>query len=249
MDNFRKPEMILCIITTAALIGTSTYFYKKNQSLEEELEKIDDRLSTTVNKVQEMGKYGDNIQQIGQAFKNLRATVDSQKSAIEDFHNLIEQFRNTIDRQQDFIDAIVTELRNNDIEIKMPYNDRRFNSRFYPDDRLRSRLDKPTDTDRFHDRDTDRFHDRDTDRYHDRDTDRFHERDRERDRNRTRDYERERDHDRYRDYDTTRSKRDKNLVHSNQDDDDDDVLKQVEAIKAKKQGSKRMSRVNDDSDS
>ena len=113
MEHFKKPEMIIALITAAALVGSSGYFYKKQQGLEEEINKIQDNLATNIKMVREFSTYGDHIRQLATAIKELNAHINSQR-------NIMDDYRTILDSHQDSFEIIVNALKEQGLDLKLP---------------------------------------------------------------------------------------------------------------------------------
>ena len=54
METLKKPETVITLINTAALLGVSVYFYRRINLLEQEIDKHTEHLTSTIKKVKEM---------------------------------------------------------------------------------------------------------------------------------------------------------------------------------------------------
>lgn len=90
MDSLKRPETIISLINTAALLGASIYFYKKINNLELELNKHSEHLTTTVKKVKEMTIYKKHIAALGNAIKELNGAMGNSYRDVENLKQLVK---------------------------------------------------------------------------------------------------------------------------------------------------------------
>ena len=113
MDSLKRPETVISLINTAALLGASIYFYKKINNLELELNKHSEHLTTTVRKVKEMTIYKKHIAALGNAIKELNGAVGNSYRDVENLKELVKYQSNQISE----LHAILSKL---EIEEKAP---------------------------------------------------------------------------------------------------------------------------------
>jgi len=119
MDSFKKPETVISLFNTAALLSASIYFYKKINSLEVELNKHSENLTSTVKKVREIGIYKKHIAVLGNALKELNSALGSSYRDIEVLKEIVKYQANQIDELKTGITKLDPD---NKIEFKLKEN-------------------------------------------------------------------------------------------------------------------------------
>ena len=89
MDTLKKPEMLLGLTNTAALLGASLYFYRRLNNIETDLEKQSEDLLSTINKVKEMQIHKQHIKQLAGAIRELNNVMGSQRNEISSLNNIL----------------------------------------------------------------------------------------------------------------------------------------------------------------
>ena len=97
MDRFKKPEMLLTLVTMTFLIVTTVYFYRRNSSLDEELNKLVDLLAATTKKVRETDLYGTQIKQLEAGTQELNSRIRNQATAIQECQFYLENLAENIE--------------------------------------------------------------------------------------------------------------------------------------------------------
>lgn len=112
MEKVKDPAMVLAIVNSVGLIGTSAYFYKQLEAVRTDMVKITQTLSSLARKVSEIEKHdqgkGEAMHALNEQIKNLNDCVEGLPS-FTDFDNL------NID-----LDALVETLGDNEIEVVRP---------------------------------------------------------------------------------------------------------------------------------
>ena len=90
MNNLKKPERVITLINTAALLGASIYFYRKINNLELELNKHSENLTSTIKKVREIIVYKKHFATLGDAIKKLNNSIIFQNRDIEILKEIVK---------------------------------------------------------------------------------------------------------------------------------------------------------------
>lgn len=107
MENIKKPETVIGLINTAALLGVCVYFYRKTNNLELELNKHSENLTTTVKKVKEtfiykkhiatisdeIRKQSFNMGQLSQDINRLKEVAKIQAAQIAEMQTLFAELK------------------------------------------------------------------------------------------------------------------------------------------------------------
>lgn len=111
MESFKRPEMIVSVVTATGLIGSIIYFYKQESALREKLKEISEHLTTTVNKVRDIQKdvqiNAQHIVDIVKAIQELQTVVNKHAEIMKEFERLIKLFQ----EQQESQDHEINDLR------------------------------------------------------------------------------------------------------------------------------------------
>lgn len=113
MEKFKKPEMILTLITIAFFIGTFVYFYRKTSALDEETGKLIDLLAATTKKVKETDIYAEHIKQLEISTQQLNTYIVSQNRSIQDCQVYIENLLESVD-------VLAEALRSVGYDVRLP---------------------------------------------------------------------------------------------------------------------------------
>ena len=120
MNSIKKPETVITLINTAALLGASIYFYRKINNLELELNKHSEHLTLTVKKVKEIANTKKHIAALANAIKELNQSLGNHNRDI-DFLKEIVKYQN---EQILELQTIVLTLKDEDdkAEFKLKVN-------------------------------------------------------------------------------------------------------------------------------
>jgi len=118
MNSLKKPETVITLINTAALLGASIYFYKKTNNLELELNKHSEHLTLTVKKVKEIANTKKHIAALADAIKKLNHSLGIHNNDIEVLKEIIKYQNNQIKELQ----AFVLKDEDNKEELKLKEN-------------------------------------------------------------------------------------------------------------------------------
>ena len=88
METLKKPETIITLTNTAALLGASVYFYRRINGLEQDLDKYSEHLTTTIKKVREIQVIKQHVGQLAQAIRELNNTAGAQRNELTYLRNL-----------------------------------------------------------------------------------------------------------------------------------------------------------------
>jgi uncharacterized phage infection (PIP) family protein YhgE len=94
MESFKRPEMIVSVVTATGLIGSIIYFYKQESALRERLKELSEHLTTTINKVRDIQKdvqtNASHIIEIVKAVQEVQGVVNKQGEIMKEFERLIK---------------------------------------------------------------------------------------------------------------------------------------------------------------
>jgi len=93
MNSIKKPETVITLLNTAALLGASIYFYRKINNLELELNKHSEHLTLTVKKVKEIANTKKHIAALANAIKEVNQNLGLNSQNI-DFLKEIVKYQN-----------------------------------------------------------------------------------------------------------------------------------------------------------
>ena len=118
MNSLKKPETVITLINTAALLGASIYFYKKTNNLELELNKHSEHLTLTVKKVKEIANTKKHIAALADAIKKLNHSLGSQNNDIEMLKEIIKYQNNQIKELHTFVLSLRDEENKEEFKLK-----------------------------------------------------------------------------------------------------------------------------------
>ena len=84
MESLKRPEMVLSVANTVGLIGVVTYFNKQQQSLQAELVKVSDHLSSTIKKIAELQGQCQQINKVVEMLNRFDTVVRDVRTLSED---------------------------------------------------------------------------------------------------------------------------------------------------------------------
>jgi hypothetical protein len=82
METLKKPETIITLINSTALLGVSVYFHRRINTLEQEMAKHSGHLTSTINTVKDMQITKEHIKQLAHAIRELNGTAAAEKNEI-----------------------------------------------------------------------------------------------------------------------------------------------------------------------
>ena len=101
METIKKPETIISLLNTTALLGVSVYFYRKINALELEVDKNNEHLASTIKKVKEIHVAKDHITQLAGAIKQLNTIITTQRNELQNIRNYSAYQRDQIRELQE----------------------------------------------------------------------------------------------------------------------------------------------------
>ena len=101
METLKKPETIITLINTAALLGASVYFYRRINGLEQEIDKYSEHLTSTIKKVKEMQITKQHVKQLAAAIRELNNAMGAQRNELSYLRNLSSFQREQIQELQE----------------------------------------------------------------------------------------------------------------------------------------------------
>ena len=118
MNSLKKPETIITLVNTAALLGISIYFYRKTNNLESELNKHSEHLTSTIKKVKEIANTKKYIAQIANAIKELNNYSAVHNRDIESLKEIIKFQNQQIQELHSFVLTLRPEDNKSDFKLK-----------------------------------------------------------------------------------------------------------------------------------
>ena len=118
MNSLKKPETIITLVNTAALLGISIYFYRKTNNLESELNKHSEHLTSTIKKVKEIANTKKYIAQIANAIKELNNYSAVYSRDIENLKEIIKFQNQQIQELHSFVLTLRPEDNKTDFKLK-----------------------------------------------------------------------------------------------------------------------------------
>jgi hypothetical protein len=117
MDSIKKPEMLLSLSNTVAIIGSVIYFYKQISSLNAEVEKLTEMLKTSVKKLT--------------ALQEKTLTPEQVKEALVPFGQKVEQVHQTsslvsetcmadLEYLEEALESLIDSLKEQGVEVSLP---------------------------------------------------------------------------------------------------------------------------------
>lgn len=142
MDKIKDPAMLLSIVNSAALVGTTAYFYKQMEAMRADMLKITQTLSGVVRKLTEIEKTD---QHKNESLHALNDQIKSINGALENMPS--PDVINNLDQD---LEEIIEVMEDNNITIERPSQ----NTKPYRnnDRRSRSRRDNEYDEKKDHNR-------------------------------------------------------------------------------------------------
>jgi len=119
MDSLKKPETIIGLVNTAALLGASIYFYRKINNLELELNKHSEHLTSTVNKVKDIANTKKYLAQLANAIKELNNMIGEDRKTIDTLKQIVLLQANQITELQNTVEQLRDEFEESNLEIKL----------------------------------------------------------------------------------------------------------------------------------
>lgn len=117
MNSIKKPETVITLVNTAALLGASIYFYRKINNLELELNKHSEHLTLTVKKVKEIANTKKHIAVLANAIKEVNQNLGTQTRDIGFLKEICKYQNDQISELQSALKSV-----KEDIEIKLKDN-------------------------------------------------------------------------------------------------------------------------------
>jgi len=133
MDSLKRPEMIVSVATATGLVGSVIYFYKRENAMQEELNKLSENLVSAINKIKTIQistqTHDNHILQIVEGLKQLNSLIGEHNKSIEDLGNTIKDLQNNFNTHLDAIediratlDEVIGSLEENNIQVSYPHN-------------------------------------------------------------------------------------------------------------------------------
>jgi len=117
MESLKKPETIITLVNTAALLGAVVYFYRRISHIEEKLDTHGEHLTSTIKKVKEIQLTKKHIEQIVAAIKSSNGKINFHSSEIQRFQQSNSIQNDQIKELQELVSELITEK-----EIKQTSN-------------------------------------------------------------------------------------------------------------------------------
>jgi hypothetical protein len=117
MDSLKKPEMLLSLSNTVAIIGSVIYFYKQISSLNAEVEKLTEMLKTSVKRLTAVQEKMLTPEQVKEAL-----TPFGQK--VDEAHKTSQMVSQTciddLEYLENALDSLIDSLKEQGVEISLP---------------------------------------------------------------------------------------------------------------------------------
>ena len=110
MDILTNPALIIAVISLIIFLVVAFLIYRKTQTIDEKIVELDNILKAKVKVVGDLDLQIEHIE-------NSRVNTTRQFMY---YGESIDNLQKTIEDQQNFIDAIINELKDSGIQIKMP---------------------------------------------------------------------------------------------------------------------------------
>lgn len=111
-DSLKSPAMILSSVSLLGLVGSAGYFYKRVESLDEELQKFSDVVERMAKR---MGKEDESLAQLTAIAKNMRQFGE----ALNTFQGEIASLEGSIKETDRKISLIISTLADEGIEVEL----------------------------------------------------------------------------------------------------------------------------------
>lgn len=120
MNVVKKPETIITLLNTAALLGASIYFYKKIQGLEEDLNKHSEHLTFTVKQTKELMPLKTQMNKVAAAIREINTNMNNGLSFHQKETEILREFVKFQNIQIGELYSLVQSLKpeNSNLEIK-----------------------------------------------------------------------------------------------------------------------------------
>lgn len=112
MDSLKSPGGLIAVTTAVGLVGTSAYFYKKIQNVDDELQRYSDTLMKVAKQLQE--NQNDNAQ-----INSMSSTIRKQAELIQGFQDISKGLRQEIEENKRILRAILEALEGEDIHVDL----------------------------------------------------------------------------------------------------------------------------------
>jgi hypothetical protein len=123
MQSLKRPEMIISVATATSLIGTIVYFYRRENSLQDDINALRDDLSVTLKKFNEINRneevFGQQYNQMVNAVQKCVAIANNATRNVASFQALLDNLQETLDEIKSNQDAIISSLQDNNIHVDL----------------------------------------------------------------------------------------------------------------------------------
>lgn len=119
MDSFKKPEMILSIANTLAIIGISAFGYKKVSAVEDDLKTTKEALAAMIKKVGELTVTCAKMEELLNTVKQLDSTVRNKEKNINRIIKESSYTAEDLDDLRALMAVVVKSLKENGFDIKL----------------------------------------------------------------------------------------------------------------------------------
>lgn len=112
METLKDPAMVLGITNTVGMVGITAYFYKQNEALRADLNKLSQTMQGVLRKLSEMDKAGQNKTEVLHTLNDQIKVIETQLKELPS-PDSFEDVNNDIDE-------IIDVLNNNNISVERP---------------------------------------------------------------------------------------------------------------------------------
>nr|QBK91406.1 MAG: protein of unknown function DUF1664 [Pithovirus LCPAC302] len=120
METLKKPETVITLINTAALLGASVYFYRRINVLEQEIDKHTEHLTSTIKKVKEMQVTKEHVKQLAGAIRELNNIIGGQRNEIIQLKHFSNFYKEQIKELQESTTGLGGEVKLTKIPVISP---------------------------------------------------------------------------------------------------------------------------------
>jgi hypothetical protein len=130
MESFKRPEMIVSVVTATGLVGSIIYFYKQESALREKLKEVSEHMINTITRVREIQKdaqtNSQNIIQLAKNIQELNSVMVKHAELLQEFERHIkalEEFQESqtaeVEDLRETLDLVVSTLQDNGVTIDL----------------------------------------------------------------------------------------------------------------------------------
>jgi chromosome segregation ATPase len=123
MESLKQPTTVISAVTLTGLVGTSVYFYRRGNQLQEELTEVNKSSAATTKKVAllatEIGNSKLAVDGIGEQLQNLQAQLEAQNQSLYNLQTLFENHEERFSEFQAFAENLYKYLKDKDAALQL----------------------------------------------------------------------------------------------------------------------------------